>query len=89
MVVHIQNSKNVGIDLWILVYLASFYEEDLGNILTSISFLVEDKVWDYKNYPSFEEELDDESETPVWLITMGGKQNLELRKFLSSKRLSM
>ena len=68
---------------------ASFYEEDLGNILTSISFLVEDKVWDYKNYPSFEEELDDESENPVWLITMGGKQNLELRKFLSSKRLSM
>ena len=36
-----------------------------------------------------EEELDDESENPVWLITMGGKQNLELRKFLSSKRLSM
>ena len=71
------------------VPVSSFYEEDLGNILTSISFLVEDKVWDHKSYPSFEEELDDESENPVWLITMGGKQNLELRKFLSSKRLSM
>ena len=71
---------------------ASFYEEDLGNILTSISFLVEDKVWDSKSYPSYEDELDDnssESESPVWLIVMGGKQNLELRKFLSSKRLSM
>lgn len=68
---------------------AVFYEEDLGNLVTSISFLVEDKVWDYKNYPSFEEELDDESENPVWLITMGGKRNLEFRKFLSSKRLSM
>ena len=66
------------------VPVASFYEEDLGNILTSISFLVEDKVWDYKNYPSYEDELDDnssESENPVWLIMMGGKQNLELRKF--------
>lgn len=71
------------------VQYAAFYEEDLGNLVTSISFLVEDKVWDYKNYPSFEEELDDESENPVWLITMGGKRNLEFRKFLSSKRLSM
>lgn len=68
---------------------AVFYEEDLGNLVTSISFLVEDKVWDHKSYPSFEEELDDESENPVWLITMGGKRNLEFRKFLSSKRLSM
>ena len=71
------------------VNVASFYEEDLGNILTSISFLVEDKVWDHNNYPSFEEELNDESKNPLWLITMGGKRNLELRKFLSSKRLSM
>ena len=41
---------------------------------------------------AYEDELDDnssESENPVWLIMMGGKQNLELRKFLSSKRLSM
>lgn len=68
---------------------AVFYEEDLGNLVTSISFLVEDKIWDHKSYPSFEEELDDESENPVWLITMGGKRNLEFRKFLSSKRLSM
>ena len=75
------------IDLGVPV--ASFYEEDLGNILTSISFLVEDKVWDHNNYPSFEEELNDESKNPAWLITMGGKRNLELRKFLSSKRLSM
>ena len=66
--------------------------ECLIDMLFSISFLVEDKVWDHKNYPSYEDELDDnssESENPVWLMMMGGKQNLELRKFLSSKRLSM
>ncbi len=71
---------------------AAFYEEDLGNIITSISFLMEDKVWDTKSYPSYEEELDEnssESESPVWLIMMGGKRNLKLRNFLQSKRLSM
>ena len=70
---------------------STFYEQDLGNLLTSISFLVEDKVWDSKTYPSYEDELDEssDSENPIWLIMMGGKRNLEFRKFLSSKRLSM
>jgi hypothetical protein len=71
---------------------AAFYEQDLGNILTSVAFLVEDKVWDSKTYPANEEELDEtssDSENPVWLIMMGGKRNLAFRKFLSSKRLSM
>lgn len=69
----------------------AFYEQDLGNLITSISFLVEDKVWDTKTYPSYEEELDEssDSENPVWLIMMGGRRNLKLRNFLFSKRLSM
>lgn len=71
---------------------AAFYEEDLGNITTSISFLVEDKVWDSENYPAYEEDLDDvssESETPVWLIMMGGRRNLAFRNFLKSKKLAV
>ena len=70
---------------------AAFYEKDLGSIVTSISFLVEDKVWDSDAYPAYEEELDDISsdfENPVWLIMMGGRRNLELRNFLKSKKLS-
>lgn len=70
---------------------AAFYEEDLGNIMTSISFLVEDKIWDSKSYPAYEDELDEnssESESPVWLIMMGGKRNLTLRNFIKSKKLS-
>jgi hypothetical protein len=56
--------------------------------------LVEDKVWDTKNFPSYEEELDDldvDSDgpmNPIWLIMMGGKRNLAFRNFLKSKRLS-
>ncbi len=69
-----------------------FREEDLGNLVTSISFLVDERIWDSKSYPAYEEELDEnssESEIPVWLIMIGGKRNLEFRKFIMSKRLSM
>ena len=71
---------------------AAFYEEDLGRIVTSISFLVEDRVWDSETYPAYEDELDElssDSEEPVWLIMMGGKRNLQLRNFLKSKKLAM
>ena len=85
-----QECRNILADL--RVPYAAFYEEDLGNIMTSISFLVEDKVWDSKTYPAYEEDLEDvssESENPIWLIMMGGRRNLEFRNFLASKRLSM
>lgn len=70
-----------------------FHEPDLGDIVTSFSFLVEDKVWDSKSYPSFEDEdpIDyesDSSDGPTWLQEMGGVRNLKLRNFLKSKRLS-
>ena len=69
---------------------AAFYEEDLGNIATAISFLVEDRVWDTENYPAYEDELDaSDSDNPVWLIMMGGRRNLAFRNFLKSKRLAM
>ena len=69
---------------------AAFYEEDLGNIATAISFLVEDRVWDTENYPAYEDELDaSDSDNPVWLIMMGGRRNLAFRNFLKSKKLAM
>ena len=70
---------------------AIFYEPDLGEIITSISFVVEDKVWNQREYPAFEDDLVDDSsdsDTPEWLANMGGMNNLKLRNFLMSKRLS-
>lgn len=72
---------------------AAFYEEDLGGLLTSISFIVDDRIYDTKLYPSYEEELTDDvmtaSESPTWLIEMGGTESLRLRNFIFSKRLAM
>lgn len=85
-----QECRNTLADLG--VPYAAFYEKELGRIVTSISFIVEDKVWDSEAYPAYEEDIDDhssESEEPVWLIMMGGKRNLKLRNFLKSKKVLM
>lgn len=37
------------------ISVTAFYELDLGNQLTAISFLADDRVWDKENYPDFEE----------------------------------
>lgn len=78
-----------------------FYEEDLNGLLTSISFIVEDKVWDTKSYPSPEEPVQfpfigSQVENPLWgsdsdnnwIDAMGGPRNLKFRNFLFSKKLS-
>ena len=76
-----------------------FYEEDLGDLMTSISFILEDKIWDTKSYPTYEDELcmpflgdqvedTGSSEGPDWLKSMGGLRNLKLRNFIFSKKLS-
>lgn len=36
---------------------ASFKEPDLGNSTTSVSFLVDERVWDWKNYPDLSKEM--------------------------------
>ena len=44
-----------------IVQLAKFYEPDLGDQMTAIVFLVDDRVWDKENYPDYAvpyEELD-------------------------------
>lgn len=72
---------------------ACFYEDDPGGLLTAITFIADDRIWDTKLYPSYEEELTDDvlsaSESPNWLIEMGGMEGLKLRNFIFSKRLAM
>jgi len=35
-----------------------FYEPDLGDQLTAVVFLLDERVWDYEKYPPFKEELE-------------------------------
>lgn len=76
--------------------LGIFREIDLGNIVTAVSVLVDERVFDHIKYPDFEEwceiieNKDKENSTlyDKWVTFIGGKQNVFLRNFLNSKKLA-
>lgn len=71
------------------VEVSVFHEPDLGHQLTSVNFLVDERVWDKEKYPDFVytgEILEQEYE--YWLESIGGKKNAFLREFLRKFRLA-
>ena len=74
---------------------ATFYEPDLGDQLTAIVFLVDDRVFDKETYPDFNWDLFlpdpafqhtqleyQDIRYREWLVKIGGFQNEFLRDFL-------
>lgn len=53
---HLQYLKNLNVKV------AEFYEPDLGNQLTAIAFLADERVWDRKKYPDFDNTKQTESQ---------------------------
>lgn len=76
-----------------------FMEPDLNNMISSICFLADERVWDRKTYPDFEEWLNLKGILPPyafnheiydeWEKFVGGKKNVILRDIIKNKRLSM
>ena len=79
------------------IVIAKFYEPDLGNQLTGIVFIVDERVFNKKKYLDFiqsalasqpcDNALSDD-EYNEWVKTIGGDQNVKLREFLKDKRLA-
>ena len=81
------------------VELATFREVDLGNQLTAIVFIVDERVFNKTKYPDFDKFHDnillDKSEVleygdiyDRWVRSVGGNKNVFLRDFLSKFRLA-
>ena len=83
---------------------ADFQEPDLNYLTTSITFLVDERVWNREQYPSWESlpqcpcSIDGNMQAPdpndymtynEWVEMMGGAANVELRELIFSKKLSM
>ena len=83
---------------------ADFQEPDLNYLTTSITFLADERVWNREQYPSWESLpqcpciIDGNMQAPdpndymtynEWVDMMGGAANVELRKLIFSKKLSM
>jgi len=73
--------------------LGVFLEPDLGDQLTAVVFLLDERVWDRKKYPDPNIVLgmtDKEMEvaTKTAIIGMGGEEIWELRQFISQFKLA-
>ncbi len=78
---------------------SEFFEPDLNNMLSSITFLVDERVYNKQKYPDY---VNPYNPTNViiggfnqnnwkyeqWVKEIGGEQNVKLRQFLSDKKLA-
>ena len=73
---------------------AEFWEPDLGDQLTAVVFIVDERVWNKEKYPDFVSQnglLNAAIQDPMydqWVAKIGGDKNLFLRDFLSKFKLA-
>ena len=93
---HLQLLKEHNVDL------AIFNEPDLGEQLTAVVFIVDERIFNKEKYPQFQFKIKnqqdlnnpyfvDETEKQdwtLWVQSIGGWKNLELRYFLQNFRLA-
>lgn len=79
------------------IEIATFFEPDLGEQLTAVVFLVDERVFDKKKYPDFEGFSEGDwlmggeyrnRKREKWVESVGGEKNVWLREFLSQFRLA-
>lgn len=76
------------------IKVASFCEPDLGDQLTAVVFLVDERVWNTEKYPNFFgtngliKNTEHQPGYRQWVDSIGGPQNAWLREFLKQFRLA-
>lgn len=85
------------------IRVGTFYEPDLNSMLSAIVFLVDERVFNKKDYPDFKagefsDEFSDEERNKFfeeegvrynkWIEKVGGEKNIMLRSLLSNKKLA-
>lgn len=70
------------------VELATFKEPDLGDQLTAVVFIVDERVFNDKKYPKPEDFETDAASRKAFIKSIGGHRNLKLREFLKQFRLA-
>ena len=79
---HLNTLVNNGIKV------STFYEPDLNSMLTGISFIVDERVFNKRLYPDVDFEIMDPDEIAEWTESIGGEKNAFLRDFLKDFKLA-
>ncbi len=69
------------------VRFATFHEPDLGNQLTAITFIVDERIFNKTKYPD-PELFASQDEQNMFMESIGGEANYKLREFLKQFRLA-
>lgn len=80
---------------------ATFHEPDLNDALTAVVFLVDERVFNKKKYPDFDDYMAEQVKDSMmkallesnqiyddWVKLIGGEKNIWLRNFLSQFKLA-
>ena len=85
------NMLELDLNVWKIPY-SSFHEPDLGDQLTALVFLVDERVWNYEKYPDHELEKQGRIKlSPTYYKDMWGEEwrsILDQREFLQNKKLA-
>jgi len=85
------NMLEIDLNVWKIPY-ASFNEPDLGDQLTALVFLVDERVWNYEKYPDHALEKQGRIKlSPTYYKEMWGEDwryLLDQREFLQNKKLA-
>ena len=89
---HCDELRNAGVEV------STFHEPDLGDQLTAVVFLVDERVFNKKDYPDFFDYVEKQDkgfqmmwqsdQYHLWVDFVGGEKNVWLREFLSQFRLA-
>jgi len=69
------------------VRFATFHEPDLGNQLTAITFIVDERIFNKTKYPD-PQPFASQDEQNMFMESIGGEVNYKLREFLKQFRLA-
>jgi hypothetical protein len=81
------NRHMLTLGLDIKIPFATFYEPDLGDQLTAIVFIVDERVFNKTKYPD-PQPFATEEEQLLFMESIGGESNYKLREFLKQFRLA-
>jgi hypothetical protein len=81
------NKHMLTLGLDIKIPFATFYEPDLGDQLTAIVFIVDERVFNKTKYPD-PELFASQDEQNMFMESIGGEANYKLREFLKQFRLA-